>query len=190
MQRFLLGLVVGALVGGGGVYAALEKPWASATAESTDVAPDAGPAVATRGKKKKRARKRAPAGDQPVVLTAADRKLSWKGDKVALPAREVDLAAGGDGRPLSGEEINRVIKDRSRTIVSCITSAAGAARFESPVTLKLLVDGGGRVTRVRVRAAAYLFAHGLHGCVRKAARGLTFPATGAHTVVTAPFDLF
>jgi hypothetical protein len=54
----------------------------------------------------------------------------------------------------------------------------------------MLVTGEGRVTKVRMRAPQYLFAHGFQACARGAAKSLRFPSTGAPTVVTAPFDLF
>lgn len=192
VSRFVLGLLVGAVVGAGGTYAALERPWgASAAAVST---PDAGPTpepVAKKrpGKRKKRRAARS-ADDGPPVLTDADRKLVWKGDAVALPARSVDMGSGAEARSLSPNEINDVLRSSSAAIQECIADAAGEAELKSSITLELLVTGDGLVTKVRMRAPAYLFDHGFQPCARRAAKNLRFPSTGAPTVVTAPFDLY
>jgi hypothetical protein len=186
-------MLVGLLVGGGGTYLALEKPWA--TQESTSEASlDAGPAKPSKDKKKKKKRRKrrskAPTGDEIPVLTDADRKLISKGDRVELPTKSVDMAGEGGGRALSGSEINDTIRSRSKPMIRCINDATGNAPLKAQVTLKLLVGPDGRVQKSRVRAPAYLFDHGFYDCARGAARELVFPATGAHTVVTAPFDIY
>lgn len=194
---FGLGVLVGALLGGGGVYLAIEQPWGSGTSE---VGPDAGVKQADSGKKKKKhrgkrrhGRRRAgeTAGAEIPELTDAQRKLVWRGEKVALPDRQVDYgSAGGEVRSLSPAEINRVIKSRSQPVVDCIDRARGEALLRTAVTFELLVDGGGNVTKSRVRAPVYLFENGFGDCARSAARKLRFPATGGYTVVTAPYDLY
>lgn len=195
--RFWLGLLIGMLTGGGAVYLALEQPWQGNAV--SDNSPDAGVEVAVKGKKKpRRPRKRRPrpGGDAIPDLTTADRKMMWKGEAVKLPARSVDFAgdgadsAGNAGRPLSGSEINQALQGQSSQMIACITQARGNAELQAKITLKMLVDGTGRVKKARVRAPAYLFAHGFYACARKAARAFRFPATGGHTVVDAPFDLY
>ena len=57
------------------------------------------------------------------------------------------------------------------------------------ITVKLLVDGNGRVTRSRLQAPRYLFEHGLLGCAQRALGRMKFPATGAPTLVTLPVNL-
>lgn len=128
-------------------------------------------------------------GDMPE-LGAADRKLIWKGDAVALPARSVDFGGVGESRSLGPQEINQAIKSQSSAVLSCITVARGNAPLDAQITVKMLVDGGGAVTAVRMRAPAYLFEHGFYTCARKAATAMRFPATGAPTVVEAPYDLY
>lgn len=193
MNRFLPGMLVGLVLGGGGVYLGLERPWAGGEAATEAEEADAGaPAVTKKPAKRKRkkGKRRAVADDGEVVLTEAQTKLTWKGDAVALPERAVDMGSAGEGRALSGSEINDVIKRRSGAVIDCISEAAGNAPLKSAVTLKLLVDGGGAVTKIRVRAPAYLFEHGFYPCARAAASRMTFPATGGFTVVTAPFDIY
>ncbi|HTM20909.1 MAG TPA: hypothetical protein VL172_10385, partial [Kofleriaceae bacterium] len=123
-------------------------------------------------------------------LSDADRAPVWKGDAVELPPRDVDLGESGDARTLSGGEINQVVRANAQPVSDCLTSAAGNADLKAQITMKLLVDGKGRVGKVRVHAPAYLFAHGLYACMRTAALDFGFPATGAPTVVTAPYDLY
>ena len=74
-------------------------------------------------------------------------------------------------------------------MIGCITGAVGAAPLTGRVTVSMLVGGDGAVGKVRVQAPRYLHEHGLLACARKAARALPFPATGAPTVVTVPYDL-
>ena len=192
MRGFLVGLAVGLACGGGGVYLALERPWVGGEAE---VRLDAGVAETKPSKKKKagkkRRKRRPPASaNGEVILTAADRQLAWRGKKLALPQREVDFSAGEGGRSLSAGEINEVVKHHSQPVIDCIEKARGQADMRTAVTLELLVDGSGSVVKSRVRAPAYLFDQGFAACARGAARALRFPATGASTIVTAPYDLY
>ena len=199
-MRFLLGLIIGVVCGGGGMYVYLERPFFAAPAQ---VEPDAGAAVASaddrgkrRGRRGRRGRKRGGGErDQGVeqsqvpVLTEAERALVWRGEDVALPPRQMDFGEGGGGRPLDGGEINQVIRGQSERMLACIAEARGLAPLEARLLVKMLVDGGGKVTRTRVRAPAYLFEQGFYPCASKAARSMRFPATGAATVVEAPYDL-
>ena len=77
----------------------------------------------------------------------------------------------------------------SGPMIACITDAVGGAPLSGAVTLSLLVGAAGKADKVRVRAPRYLHEHGLLACARRAARGLPFPATGAPTVVTVPYEL-
>ena len=63
------------------------------------------------------------------------------------------------------------------------------AELHASITMKLEVDGTGRVAKVRVEAPHWLLAHGLYPCMKGAARRMCFAATGAPTVVTEPFSL-
>ena len=63
------------------------------------------------------------------------------------------------------------------------------AELRATITLKLLVNSTGRVTKTRVRAPTYLHKNGLYRCVKGVALGARFAATGAPTVVTFPFSL-
>lgn len=192
---FGLGILVGALLGGGGVYLAIERPWGGGPEVA---APDAGVEQANVKKKKRQGKKRhgrrragEPAGEDIPELTDEQRRLVWKGAKVAVPSRKVDYGSGEpEGRTLSPAEINSVIKSGSRSVIDCIEQARGNALLKSAVTLELLVDEHGSVTKSRVRAPVYLFENGFERCARAAARELQFPATGAYTVVTAPYELY
>lgn len=199
-MKFLLGLLIGIVLGAGGTWAAFKQPWKSKAVAVEDT-PDAGAEepVATKKKKSKGKKKRATGGgdteeyyiDEPApVLTAADRESIWKGPAVELPPRQIDMESGGEARPLTGAEINQTIGSSSKGITRCIATARGAAELKADISLKLLVGGDGRVQKVRARAPRYLFDHDFYGCVDGAAKSLRFPATGAPTVVDAPFELY
>jgi hypothetical protein len=202
-MRFFLGVVLGALLGGAAVYGWLERPWQAWLAADQVAAPDAGVETASReepGKQRKRRRGRRAGGAveggaevaeevEIPTLTEADRALVWKGDAVALPPRQIDMAEGGESRSLDSGEINSVLRAQSGPMIDCIAQARGEAELDARIQVEMLVNGQGQPTRVRVRAPAYLFAHGFHACARKAMLGLRFPATGGHTVVSAPYDL-
>jgi len=183
------------------MYLGLRRPWRSPPAPTSvaviDAPIDAGVAVASKKKKGRRTATTATADgpvtrevDDDVELTVADRQLEWRGDAVAQPSRTLDLAGGDDGgRRLDDAEIASGVAGGSHAIVACIKDAAGGAPLSGEVTVQMLVDGDGKVTKLRVRAAAFLHEHGLTACAKRAGRGFPFAKTGAPTVVTAPFYL-
>jgi hypothetical protein len=197
VKSFWIGLFVGAALGAGGVYLGLAKPWAGGEEATATVSADAGPELATKGKKRRKRRKRRKKagsdgvlGDPIVELSAADRKLVWSGQRVALEPRDVDFASGDDGgRPLDQGEINAGISSRSDAVIDCIKEARGNAELSATITLRALVEGTGRVSRSRVRAPKYLVDNGVASCIRREAKSMRFAATGAQTVVSVPFDL-
>jgi hypothetical protein len=125
---------------------------------------------------------------EPPPLTAADRALEWRGDDVTLPAQTFDMA-GGEARPLDDGEINRTINSQAAGVKECVVQAATNTDLRATITVKLVVDGRGRVTRSRVQAPRYLFEHGLLGCTQRALGRIHFPATGGPTLVTIPVTL-
>jgi hypothetical protein len=125
-----------------------------------------------------------------IVLTAADRRVVWRGAEVTLPAAHHDFSAGASSeRALSDDEIAGTVRAQSKAVVDCLVTAAAGTDLRATVTLQLLVNGNGRVTTHRVQAPQYLFEHGLDGCAERALARWRFPAVGGFTVVTAPFDL-
>jgi hypothetical protein len=179
------------------MYLALERPWRSA-AGAPEVISDAGagadPAVASKAKKKRRPR-RGGGGSSPVdseeaaTLTEADRRMVWKGDAVERPPASVDMSADGEARSLDGGEIQGAIDTGGDALRDCVARGVGAASWNGDVTVKLLVDGDGKVVKSRVHAPAFTFDHGLLGCMRQGAARLRFPAVGGWTVVTVPFPV-
>jgi len=124
------------------------------------------------------------------VLGAADRALEWRGDEVALPARTIDLAGGGgEARGLDDGEIKAGIASGAGGVKDCVVRGATNTDLRATITLKLLVDGRGRVTRSRLHAPRYLLDHGLLGCTQRALTRLRFAATGGATIVTLPVEL-
>ncbi|RMH42583.1 MAG: hypothetical protein D6689_07800 [Deltaproteobacteria bacterium] len=193
MRSFWLGLAIGALLGGGGVYAALERPWQRAAPSAPATAgADAGsetdrPARRRRPRKRRRIAREAEAA--AVELSARDRQLVWRGPSIELAPRAVDFAAEGGGRSLSPAEIDAGIAALADAITACIEDARGDADLTATIDLELLVEGDGRVSRVRVRAPRYLADRGLRGCIARATAGRPFAATGAQTIVSVPFHL-
>ncbi len=201
-MKFWVGLAIGLSLGAVALYLIDHQPWRSGTSAApvevavTPPPVDAGVApTGTKKRGKRTATTSSAAGaverevDDDVTLTAADQKVEWRGDAVAAPTRTIDLGSDDSGRPLYYDEIASGIATGSRAVVDCIKDAAGSAPLSGEVTLKMLVSATGKVDKVRVRAAVFLHEHGLTACARRAARGFDFAATGAPTVVTAPFYL-
>lgn len=192
------------------MYLGLEKPWRSTATTVAVAEPDpgsgSGSGSGSAAKKKKKRRGGGGGGGaggdtageggaeeyedtEPVVLTDADRRLEWKGDEVSLPPKVIDMESNQEARPLSDGEIGGVIRRRGSGVIDCIVRAATGTDLVATVTLKLAVDGNGKVGKMKVQAPHYLFEQGLLSCVRRAANKFDFPATGAGTLVTAPFEL-
>jgi len=188
------------------MYIALRPPWRGggpATApidagpDIVAVYPDAGVA------KKKPHRHRSPTPNAPVgsdegedsgppevVLTAGDRALAWAGDgNMALPPVKVDMSSGGEARKLDDGEINNGLAPATGALQGCLQTGAANTDLKATITLELVVDGAGHVTKSRIQAPAYLQAHGLLECARRAIGKMRFPATGAATLVTLPLTL-
>lgn len=190
------------------MYLALRPPWGhGASAPSLDagvissIPGDAGSAAKPKKKKRRPAGTVRPPGaasgtddeyeeTEPVpVLTEADRRLETRGDDVTLPPTKVDMGGAGEARPLDDGEINATINSQAGGVRDCVVAGATNTDLRATITVKLVVDGTGRVTRSRLSAPHYLFEKGLLGCVQRALGKMKFPATGGATVVTLPVSL-
>jgi hypothetical protein len=209
--RGSIGLVIGVALGAGAMYLVLRTPWGTGATTT----PSAGPPVVMIGsdagvtkpvKKKRRQRPAgtsthgAPAGGgdgeadslEPELppLTAAERALEWRGDEVTLPPRTIDMASGGgEARALEDSEINATLASQAGAVKDCVVQGATNTDLRAAITIKLVVDGRGRVTRSRLHAPRYLFEHGLLSCAQRALGRMRFPATGGATLVTLPVNL-
>ena len=130
-----------------------------------------------------------PAPPQLVTLSGADRALEWRGDAVALPPNKINMSGGAEARPLDDGEIHAGISGGASAMQACVVSGATNTDLKATITLELLVDGTGHVTKSRVQAPHYLLDHGLLDCARRAIGRMHFPATGAATLVTLPVAL-
>jgi len=210
--RGSLGIVIGLIVGAGGMYLVLRPPWGGG-AVATPV--DAGvvsmaPADAGTGARPKKKKRRRPPGTvatpgepgapdeeeyyeetEPLpVLTDADRRLEWRGDDVTLPPTKLDMGGGSEPRKLDDSEINSTIGSQAGGVRDCVIQGATNTDLRATITVKLVVDGNGRVSKSKLQAPRYLFEKGgLQGCVQKALGRMKFPATGAPTLVTLPVNL-
>lgn len=184
------------------MYLGLEEPWSSHSSEVGTAQVDGGPgdevADDDRGKRGKRGKRSRTSGDgeaalqeidERISLTAADRKMIWRGPEIAAPDSAVDFGAEGGGRRLNDDEIHGGVQSGQSAMVSCIAEARGQAELAAKITLKMLVSDRGSVSKVRVQAPSYLLKNGLYECASRSARNMRFPATGAATLVTVPFDL-
>jgi hypothetical protein len=207
--RGSIGLVIGVALGAGAMYLVLRPPWGPRThpapADSPPVVLVPGDAGVPHPKKRRRPRAPATAGQPaapataadgeaedplPPPLTAADRALEWRGDDVTLPPQNLDLAAGGTQlRSLDAGEISPTLTSQAGGVRDCVVQAATGTDLTATITVKLLVDGRGRVTRSRIHAPHYLLEHGLLTCTQRAVARMHFPATGGATIVTLPVNL-
>ena len=189
------------------MYLVLRPPWAPRVATQPSSGPPVvmvtGDAGVSRPKKRRRPHPASTAGSPasqpgdgeqdeppPPPLTAADRALEWRGDDVALPPQNIDMAGGAAApRSLDDGEINQTINGQAGGVRDCVVQGATGTDLSATITVKLLVDGRGRVTRSRIQAPHYLFEHGLLGCTQRALGRMHFPAAGGATIVTLPVNL-
>jgi hypothetical protein len=182
------------------MYLVLRPPWGRRLTSTSDGPPvvvvpaDSGvpkpkPKRRTRSGSAVQTSDPAPEEVAPLPLTAADRALEWRGDEVVLPPGKLDMAAGDEARPLDDGEISATISSQAGGVKDCVVQGASNTDLRATITVKLLVDGRGRVTRSRIQAPRYLHDHGLLGCAKRALSRVQFPATGAPTVVTVPVKL-
>jgi hypothetical protein len=128
-------------------------------------------------------------GPPVVQLSAADRAMEWRGDDVSPPPRKIDMSS--DARPLEDGEIQSTITSQSGAAQSCVVQSASAvnAAMTGVITVKMVIDAQGHVTRSKVQAPHYLFDHNLLPCLKGALGKMKFPATGMPTLVTMPINL-
>jgi hypothetical protein len=207
----VIGLTVGTVVGAAGMYLVLRPPWADGGGET----PLARNVVASKGSGSAKAPKPKPgwrpqgnpgqrrpaprpgAGsedegpDEPEVapLTDADRRLEWRGDDVSVAPQRLDMSSSAEVRPLDDGEINATLGAHGGPVRDCIVQGAKGTDLRATITIELVVDGTGRVSRSRVHAPHYLLERGLLACARRALSRMKFPATGAPTKVTFPAQL-
>jgi hypothetical protein len=207
-----MGLVIGLVVGAGGMYLALRPPWGGGAAAPSDAGVVASaPSDGGVAKKRKRGKRggRSGGGNQPggddedwansgggdeteparlVQLSAADRQLEWRGDDTSPPKQSLDMSNDGESRSLDNGEISSVTSSQSGGVQNCVVEAATNTDLGGTVTIKMVVDGNGRVSRSRVQAPRYLHSQGVLGCVQRQLKSWKFPSTGAPTLVTLPVN--
>jgi hypothetical protein len=211
-----MGLVIGLLVGAGGMYLVLRTPWAAhgtppAAGDQVAAAPSDA-SVGAKPKKKKRARRPGALSHRPgpggededwansgggeetepqklVQLSASDRQLEWRGDNTSPPKQTLDMSSSAESRSLENSEISSVISSQSGPTQACVVQAASNTDLSGTITVKMVVEGTGKVSRSRVQAPRYLHSQGVLSCIQRALRNMKFPATGAPTLVTLPVNL-
>jgi hypothetical protein len=125
---------------------------------------------------------------QLIKLTSADRALEWRGDDTTKPAQSIDMSGGGESRSLDDGEIQSVVSSQSGPTQQCVMQAATNTDLSGTINVRMIVDGKGNVTKVKVQAPHYMFEHGALGCIQGAARRMHFAAVGQYTLVTMPIN--
>jgi hypothetical protein len=125
---------------------------------------------------------------QLVQLTAADRAMEWRGDDTTRPTQKIDMGGGAESRSLDDGEIRSTIDSQSGPAQQCVMAAATNTNLNGQISVKLVIDGNGRVIKSKVQGFHYMFEHGLLGCIHSAVGKMKFPATGASTLVTMPIN--
>jgi hypothetical protein len=123
-----------------------------------------------------------------IALSAADRALEWRGDNTSI-SRKIDMNSPADARSLENSEINATVGSQTAPVRQCVIQGATGTDLKTTITVKIVVEGTGKVSRSQLQAPHYLFEKGLLGCAQSALRNLHFPATGAPTLVTFPINL-
>ena len=131
-----------------------------------------------------------PARPQLVALSAADRAMEWRGDDTSRAPQKVDMSTASETRSLTDGEINDAISSQSDGARDCVVRAATNTDLSGTITVKMIVDGNGRVTKSKVQAPHYMFEKaGLLGCIKGALGSMHFAAVGRPTLVTLPINL-
>ena len=194
------------------MYLALRPPWAGQSTQPKEpevVSQAPGDAGVPKGKKKKSGRHfpgggRQPGGDDEdwansgggdetepvklVQLSSADRAMEWRGDDTSPPKQKLDMSSNAESRTLDNGEVQSGLSSISGGVQNCVMQAATNTDLAGTITVKMVVEGTGRVSRSRVQAQHYMFSQGLLACVKGQLARASFPATGAPTLVTLPVD--
>ncbi len=125
---------------------------------------------------------------QLVQLTATDRAMEWRGDDTTPPKQKLDMSSGAEARSLDDNEIRSTIDGQSAATQQCVVTAATNTNLTGTISVKLVVDGTGHVSKTKVQGFHYMFEHGLLACVQRATSKMKFPGTGAFTLVTMPIN--
>jgi hypothetical protein len=125
---------------------------------------------------------------QLVKLSSADRALEWRGDDTTKPPQAIDMSGNAESRSLDDGEIRSVIGAQSGPTQGCVMQAATNTDLRGTITVRMIVDGKGTVTKVKVQAPHYMFEHGVLGCIQGAVKRMHFPAVGQYTLVTMPIN--
>ncbi|MEO8705897.1 MAG: hypothetical protein ABI867_38050, partial [Kofleriaceae bacterium] len=135
MRGWLVGLLIGLVVGAGAMYLVLNLRWAGGgTAAPVDAAVASAPVDGGTKKPGKKPRRRPGAPIQPgepeteetepVALTGADRALEWRGEATTLPTQKIDMAGGAEARKLEDSEINATVGNQTGAVRDCVVQGA------------------------------------------------------------------
>ena len=194
MGKIFAGILVGVVVTAGGVWLwqwgtpCLGRCGAGTQCRDNNCVASVAAAPAPPTKEKRHRARQNSAAAPEVHLKPGDEKMLAEGDALGRPEK-LDLSEP-DAKELSQEDLDAGFRGANPRIEKCITDALGDAPLETGrVEVGLRVEKSGQVNRVRVEAPALLQHQGLTRCIRGAVASLRFPASGAASVVTYPFEL-
>src|SRR5207247_1676780 len=88
---------------------------------------------------------------QLIPLTPADRALEWRGDDTSRPPQKIDMGNGVESRSLDDGEIRSTISGQSGAAQQCVVHAATNTNLSGTITVRMIVDGKGHVTKSKVQ---------------------------------------
>ena len=191
MQKFLAGFAVSSLLWGAalGLYVAGVFGGADATpvepVVAVDLTPDAGPELATKGRR--RGVRRAAGG--ALGASANDERVptgeATTGDDLGEgAARTLDVGASGGEAQLTAPQIERALDSAMPRIRRCLILVPGDAMVTGRMTLGIKIAGSGRVTAVNLSGPAAVTTGDPGDCLRAAVRAVVFPSFDGPEMIT------
>ncbi|MEM9067780.1 MAG: hypothetical protein AAGE52_04715 [Myxococcota bacterium] len=190
MGRFLAGFVTASLIWGGVAYT---QGWIATEAEpiAMEIPPDAGVEEEEEASPMRRRRRRRRRG---MKARGMDRDWSGNGssgdDLGENDPREIDGAGSGGEEQLTGAQIEAGFDSVFGRIRRCLVLIPEDAPTRGRVTFGLRVASSGRVSRVNLQGPRSVTQSEAGGCLRQAARGISFPSfDGPDMIVRYPITL-
>jgi len=191
VQKFLAGFAVSSLLWGaalglyvaGGFGGAEDVPLPPVVA--VNLAPDAGPELATKGRR--RGVRRAAGGGLGASVNSerVPTGEATTGDDLGEgAARTLDVGASGGEAQLTAPQIERALDGAMPRIRRCLILVPGDAMVTGRMTLGIKIAGSGRVTAVNLSGPAAVTTGDPGDCLRAAVRAVVFPSFDGPEMIT------
>ena len=189
MRKFFAGFatasvlwgVAGAFLVYGPFAPSREAPLAPVVA--VDLTPDAGAALATKGRR--RGIRRASGGVAAGATERVPTGEATTGDDLGEGgARTLDVGASGGEGQLTEPQIERALDGAMPRIRRCLILVPGDAMVTGRLTLGIKIAGTGRVTAVNLVGPAAVTTGDAGDCLRAAIRAVAFPTFDGPEMIT------